>query len=106
MSAGCAHHASGRLVWPNERSFNNTFVSLLILGTFPVSFYRLEDQPCREGWQTQPFDASGELSGEAPHSWSDGTKQIVATKEGHHAERIALPTNYWPLKFVLKSEAK
>src|SRR6266700_4949715 len=27
------------------------------------------------------------------NSWSDGTKQIVAMKEGYHVERIALPTN-------------
>jgi hypothetical protein len=40
------------------------------------------------------------------NSWSDGTKQIVAMKEGYHIERISLPTNDWPIKFLLKKDAK
>jgi hypothetical protein len=38
------------------------------------------------------------------NSWSDGTKQIFAGKEGYSTNRVALPTSYWPVRFVLKKE--
>jgi hypothetical protein len=40
------------------------------------------------------------------NSWSDGTKKIVAVKPGYRAATIALPTNDWPLNFVLKRESE
>jgi hypothetical protein len=40
------------------------------------------------------------------NSWSDGTKQIVAWKEGYRTSSIALPTSDWPVRFVLTNQVE
>jgi hypothetical protein len=40
------------------------------------------------------------------NSWPDGTKQIVAWKEGYRTSSIALPTSDWPVRFVLTNAAE
>jgi hypothetical protein len=49
---------------------------------------------------------SGLYENVVTNSWSDGTKKIVAVKPGYQAAIVALPTNAWPLNFVLKRESQ
>jgi hypothetical protein len=38
------------------------------------------------------------------NAWSDGTKRIVATKEGYSSNGVQLPTIYWPARLVLQKQ--
>jgi hypothetical protein len=40
------------------------------------------------------------------NSWSNSTTRMMAAKEGYESESVSLPTNSWPLKFVLKKKAE